>query len=189
MAQNRTCNLSVTGRPSSPLRHVFKVPPDNMHDELPPTPRRELWSAQRYAATFGLAPPPAAAAAPAGSSSSAAAARAEEQARRQQRVEQQVNAMFAQMSFVQQMLREPVQLTKGQKKNANKKQKKAAARAAAAAGPRAQLRRYQIVLMMRQHEISDSHAAAKTAVWLPMQLLLCQYGAPGNCKAQPQWRT
>jgi hypothetical protein len=28
MAQNRTCNLSVTGRPSSPLRHVFKVPPD-----------------------------------------------------------------------------------------------------------------------------------------------------------------
>jgi hypothetical protein len=26
MAQNRTCNLSVTGRPSSPLRHVFKVP-------------------------------------------------------------------------------------------------------------------------------------------------------------------
>jgi hypothetical protein len=23
MAQNRTCNLSVTGRPSSPLRHVF----------------------------------------------------------------------------------------------------------------------------------------------------------------------
>jgi hypothetical protein len=30
MAQNRTCNLSVTGRPSSPLRHVFKVPPDMM---------------------------------------------------------------------------------------------------------------------------------------------------------------
>jgi hypothetical protein len=29
MAQNRTCNLSVTGRPSSPLRHVFKVPPDH----------------------------------------------------------------------------------------------------------------------------------------------------------------
>jgi hypothetical protein len=28
MAQSRTCNLSVTGRPSSPLRHVFKVPPD-----------------------------------------------------------------------------------------------------------------------------------------------------------------
>jgi hypothetical protein len=27
MAQNQTCNLSVTGRPSSPLRHVFKVPP------------------------------------------------------------------------------------------------------------------------------------------------------------------
>jgi hypothetical protein len=27
MAQNRTCNLPVTGRPSSPLRHVFKVPP------------------------------------------------------------------------------------------------------------------------------------------------------------------
>jgi hypothetical protein len=26
MAQNRTCNLSVTGRPSSPLRHVLKVP-------------------------------------------------------------------------------------------------------------------------------------------------------------------
>jgi hypothetical protein len=25
MAQNRTCNLSVTGRPSSSLRHVFKV--------------------------------------------------------------------------------------------------------------------------------------------------------------------
>jgi hypothetical protein len=31
MAQNRTCNLSVTGRPSSPLRHVFKVPPDGLH--------------------------------------------------------------------------------------------------------------------------------------------------------------
>jgi hypothetical protein len=30
MAQNRTCNLSVTGRPSSPLRHVFKVPPDGI---------------------------------------------------------------------------------------------------------------------------------------------------------------
>jgi hypothetical protein len=29
MAQNRACNLSVTGRPSSPLRHVFKVPPDS----------------------------------------------------------------------------------------------------------------------------------------------------------------
>jgi hypothetical protein len=28
MAQNRTCNLSITGRPSSPLRHVFQVPPD-----------------------------------------------------------------------------------------------------------------------------------------------------------------
>jgi hypothetical protein len=27
MAQNRTCNLSVTGRPSSPLRLVFKVLP------------------------------------------------------------------------------------------------------------------------------------------------------------------
>jgi hypothetical protein len=33
MAQNRTCNLSVTGRPSSPLRHVFKVPPDSSHQE------------------------------------------------------------------------------------------------------------------------------------------------------------
>jgi hypothetical protein len=31
MAQYRTCNLSAASRPSSPLRHVFKVPPDHVH--------------------------------------------------------------------------------------------------------------------------------------------------------------
>jgi hypothetical protein len=36
MAQNRTCNLSVTGRPSSPLHHVFKVPPDILQSQLQP---------------------------------------------------------------------------------------------------------------------------------------------------------
>jgi hypothetical protein len=32
MAQYRTCNLSATSRPSSPLRHVFKVPPESCYD-------------------------------------------------------------------------------------------------------------------------------------------------------------
>jgi hypothetical protein len=30
MAQYRTCNLSATSRPSSPLRHVLTVPPDRL---------------------------------------------------------------------------------------------------------------------------------------------------------------
>jgi hypothetical protein len=48
MAQNRTCNLSVTGRPSSPLRHVFKVPPDMvgyMRSWMMPWMQRQMCSA------------------------------------------------------------------------------------------------------------------------------------------------
>jgi hypothetical protein len=57
MAQNRTCNLSVTGRPSSPLRHVFKVPPDvrtwqeqhtSLHGLLPSAIFCSPWSVPQH---------------------------------------------------------------------------------------------------------------------------------------------